>query len=531
MKKMFLAVSFVAATLSMYAQKADNMVIPRPQEVEYVWGYVTVPHTVALKDDFGLGEETTGYITSGLKDRYDISLDDSVHFVLNLSREPSLPEEGYRLNFTSRSIGLSAATESGIFYGMQTLFQMLDACGQYGYQSYTFNCQTIVDAPRFPWRAYMLDEARHFMGKEVVKNILDEMARLKMNVFHWHLVNDAGWRIESRKYPELTRVGSVRMDTEICGWKSGMTMGEPHGGFYTQEEIREIVEYARLRHIRIVPEISMPGHASAAIAAYPWLGITKEKIEVPVKFGKHYCSYDVIDPKVVRFLQDIILEVSELFDADLIHIGGDEVRFDQWEADRDLCAYKKKMGFNSFMDIQIDFTNRMSDFAAKNGITIMGWNELLGKNFHAGDNISFAETSTAVNEDVIIHFWVGDPNEVNRAAKQGNRIVNSNNEYTYIDYNYDALPLEKAYGFDPMPADLAPEYQSKILGLGCQMWTEWAATPQDVYIGTFPRIAAFAEDGWTEPAGKDYDSFIMRLKLLVPQWKAKGISVYPSPEL
>lgn len=517
--------------MSVHAQSAGDMVIPRPQNVTYGAGYVTVPPCVRIEDGFGMESGVRDYISERLDSEYGISDSDTSCFTIFVKRSEGLPKEGYNIVFTPISMILSSSSEAGVFYGFQTLFQMLSSCREYGYPEYTFNCQVIDDSPRFPWRAYMLDEARHFMGKETVKNLLDEMARLKMNVFHWHLTDDAGWRVEIRKYPKLTEIGSHRSDTQIGGWNSDMTAGKPHSGYYRQEDIKEILEYARIRQIKIVPEIEMPGHASAAIAAYPWLGITKEKIEVPVRFGKHYCAYDVIDPRVKRFLHDVIIEVAELFETDVVHIGGDEVRFDQWEADRDLREYKEKKGFNSYMDIQIEFTNGIADFAGENGIKIMGWNEILGKNLHAYDNISFAETSTSVSDNVIVHFWLGDSEEIIKAAVSGNKIVNSTNVYTYIDYNYETIPLEKAYEFDPVPSGLPEEYVGNILGLGCQMWTEWASRPQDVYIGTFPRIAAYAEDGWTDTGRKDYDNFLMRLKLLVPIWQRCGLNVFMTEEM
>ena len=527
MRKIEFIVIFILTAFTLSAQSAYDVVVPRPASVTLGAGNITITDKVKLTDNFGLSSSSKLYFVSELGSKYDIHAVGGyapVEFVLD--KVDSLPAEGYRLEFTAVSVLLSASSETGIFYGFQTLFQMLNACRQFGYNTWTFNCQTICDSPRFPWRAYMLDEARHFMGKETVLKILDEMASLKMNVFHWHLTDDAGWRVEIKKYPLLTQVGGFRKDTQIGGFQSDMTSGRPHGGFYTQDEIREILEYARVRHIKVVPEIEMPGHASAAIAAYPYLGITKEKIEVPVRFGKHYCAFDVIDPDVLDFLHNVLLEVRDLFGADVIHIGGDEVRFNQWEADKELSAYKRKKGFTSYMDIQIEFTNGIADFAEKNGFKIMGWSEILGKNLHEDDNISFAETSTSVADNVIVQFWKGDPAEINRAAMNGNKVVNSSSEYTYINFGHDFIPLEKAYGFEPVPADLAPEYRQNIIGLGCQMWTEWASLPQDVFLGTFPRIAAFAETGWTDLSDKDFGSFTKRMKLLVPKWHAKGIDVF-----
>ena len=270
---------------------------------------------------------------------------------------------------------------------------------------------------RFSWRSFMLDEARFFKGEEEVCRLLDVMAQLKMNVFHWHLTDDQGWRIEIKKYPLLTKIGSKRRDSQSGGFNSEIYIGEPHEGFYTQEQIKRILAYAKERHIKVVPEIEMPGHASAAIASYPWLGSSDEKIEVPVRFGKLYSVYNVIDPQVQTFLKEVVSEVLDLFQCDVIHVGGDEVRFNQWEANPMMVSYKKEKGFTSFMDIQIEFTNFMSRFIQEHGCSMMGWNEILGKNLHKDDHIAFADPSQKIASNVVVQFWKGELDEMRKAAE------------------------------------------------------------------------------------------------------------------
>lgn len=238
----------------------------------------------------------------------------------------ALGREGYQLESDANGVVIRAPEAAGLFYGGQTLRQLLPLKGDAIVPGVK-----ISDRPRFERRAFMLDEGRYFKGEDVVKSLLDQMAALKMNVFHWHLVDDQGWRIEIKKYPKLTTVGSKRKETQIGGWNSKVYDGVPHEGFYTQEQIRDIVAYAADRQITIVPEIEMPGHASSAVAAYPELGTKREPIEVPTKFGKHYNCFNAADENVCRMLNEILNEVVALFPGEVIHIGGDEVKFEHWK--------------------------------------------------------------------------------------------------------------------------------------------------------------------------------------------------------
>jgi len=352
------------------------------------------------------------------------------------------------------------------------------------------------------------------------------MALLKMNKFHWHLVDDAGWRIEIKKYPLLTTTGAFRADSEIETWESGKTSGEAHGGFYTQEQIKDIVAYAAQRHITVIPEIEMPGHSSAAIAAYTWLGTAGVDIDVPVKFGRLYDNYDVTKPEVVQFIKDVLLEVFELFPAKVIHIGGDEVGYKVWQESAHVKKYMQAHGINTPADLQIDFTNKISKFIEQHGRRMMGWNEILGKNIHKSfvDKEHDKEAKTELAKNVVVHFWKGDLALAREAAQKGYGIVNSLHTFTYLDYNYKKLSLEKSYSFNPIPEGLEKKYHKNIYGLGTQMWSEWTPTYQDVEYQTFPRIASFAETGWTHQENKDFPAFKAALKKFQKHWDSLGIN-------
>lgn len=511
------------------SQSFESVILPKPTSVKKTHGEYKLPEELQIYAP--KNEMESSYFIEELKDLNKgvaTIIHDKSKGNLNLSVNPSLVKsnEGYRLTVSPKKIDIIGHDDAGVFYGLQSLLQLIYAAEETG----AIPAQEVNDAPTFAWRAYMIDEGRYFKGEKEVYQILDEMAALKLNTMHWHLTEDGGWRIEIKKYPKLTEIGSKRWDTEINGWGSGKTMGKPHSGFYTQEDIKRILRYAKQRHIKVIPEIEMPGHASAAIASYPWLGSSDEVIEVPVKFGKLYPTFNVANPKVQEFLKDVIDEVVELFGADVIHIGGDEVRFDHWEKNEDINALKEAKGFTSYMDVQIDFSNMMSRYIQSKGARMMGWNEILGKSLHADDNISFADPSQKIADNVIVHYWKGDPEEIVKAVKNGYDIVNSHHQYTYLDYSYKSIPLERSYNFRPISPNMPEEYKHKVIGIGCQMWSEWTPTPEDIKRLTYPRIAAYAEVGWTDQDAKDYESFLKRLNYFTNRWEKKGINYQPLDE-
>tara|TARA_R110001592_G_scaffold163037_1_gene396741 strand:- start:19117 stop:20778 length:1662 start_codon:yes stop_codon:yes gene_type:complete len=464
------------------------------------------------------------------KSSFQTNVGQSTNASISFYEEASLDPEAYELNVSVNKIKISASDEAGYFYAVQTLKQLLSVETSEGNneKAYLIPSVLIKDNPRFKWRAFMLDEARYFKGEEFVKQMLDQMALLKMNTFHWHLIDDAGWRIEIKKYPLLTEVGAYRADTEIGTWKSGKTSGEPHSGFYTQEQLKNIVAHAKERNINVVPEFEMPGHASAAIAAYTWLGTAGKDIDVPVKFGRLYDNYDVTKPEVITFIKDVLQEIFAIFPSKVIHIGGDEVGYEVWGKSKSVQKYMKENNINTPADLQINFTNNVSKYMEENNRRMMGWNEILGKNIHAdfGEKKDDKEAETKLAKNTIVQFWKGDLQLLSDAAKEGYSIVNSYAQFTYLDFKHEKTSLEKAYSFNPIPDGLDEKYHDNIYGLGCQMWSEWTPTTPDVERQVFPRIAAFAEVGWTSLENKDYDSFKIALKKMQKHWEELGINYF-----
>ena len=508
---------FLVLTILLSNNIIAQTIIPKPNEISFEKGNFILNSKTSIYSTAETAKvalmiqkffNTTNGLNLKIKNSTKIKKN-SIHLKL----DTQLKKEAYTLTVSKNRIEITGGTTAGLFYGFQSIRQLIT-------NSNNIPLVKISDAPRFHWRAYMLDEARYFHGEKFVKQLLDQMALLKMNVFHWHLTDDAGWRIEIKKYPKLTEIGSKRKDTEIGTWKSGKTSGKPHSGFYTQKQIKNIVAYAAERNITIVPEFEMPGHSSAAIAAYPWLGTSGNKIEVPVKFGRHYDNYDITKPEVIQFVKDVLVEIFELFPSEVIHIGGDEVGYKVWEDSEHVQNYMKEKGLNTPADLQIYFTNTISKFIEKNGRRMMGWNEIMGKNIHKGfeEKKDDKEAETSLAKNVVIHFWKGNLDLATEAAEKGYGIVNSLHSNTYLDYGYKSISLKKAYSFNPIPKGLDAKYHKNIYGLGCQMWSEWTPTYKEIEYQTFPRIAAFAEVGWTNTSSKDYESFKLALKKLQQHW-------------
>lgn len=497
-----------------YAQQVTVPIIPYPNHVEVKKGAV----------DFSNGYQLSG--NSSQLEIFTKTMDDAGIAAGNSKKGirvrlvmegKDLKHEGYKLTIGKGAVEIKAANEQGVFYGMQSLKQLL-------LKDKVVPCMYIEDAPAFKWRSFMLDEARYFHGKETVKKLLDDMALLKMNRFHWHLTNDGGWRIEIKAYPLLTEIGSKRDSTQINDqgkkWKSELYDGVPHGGFYTQQEIKEIIAYAAERHIAIIPEISMPGHTSAAIAAYPFIGVTKQAIKVPVKFGVEKTVMDVTDQRAIDFFRQVLKEVAQLFPSEFIHIGGDEVKFDQWKESPAVQEYMSKNGVKNLYDLQVHFTNGISQYVADSlNKRIIGWNEILGKNVHEWSQDDNANATLAKN--AIIQFWKGAAKDLLYGIEKGYEVINSDHSNTYLNYTYKEIDLKKSYNFYPIPEGLSKDQQKLVIGLGTQMWTEWAPTIKEVDYHVYPRIAAYAETGWTKLATKDFNRFDKSLQNLINYWKSK----------
>src|SRR5690554_6313765 len=345
---------------------------------------------------------------------------------INASLMYEIGDEGYQLSVHKGGFVIEGTRSKGVFYGIQTLRQLLpvdfETAGNLR-DEISVPCLEITDFPRFKWRAFMLDESRHFKGVEVVKHLLDQMASLKMNVFHWHLTDDQGWRLEIKKYPNLTQTGGFRKDTQVSR-NSDERVGEPHGGYYSQEQVKELIAYASERHIEIIPEIEMPGHASAAIASYPWLGVLGVT-EVPEYFGKLDDSFNVADPRVYEFLKDVLSEVFELFPGKIVHIGGDEVNFETWKQSPKIQSFIVEQGLKSPADLQIYFTNHISQFIDEHDHRMMGWNEILGVNVHDWSENMDLKTEQELAKSAIVHFWKGDIELMMEAVSRGYDVVNS----------------------------------------------------------------------------------------------------------
>lgn len=446
-----------------------------------------------------------------------------------IKKDPALAargEEAYSIQSSPSGIILSAADARGIFYAGQSLVQMMPSvfhdrtadksAVRWNISETPFR---IMDYPRFSWRALMIDEARHFFGEKTIKQIIDQMALLKMNILHWHLTDDTGWRIEIKKYPRLTSIGSKRRESEIGTWNSGKSDGTPHEGFYTQEQIRDIVQYAARRNITIVPEIEMPGHASAAAVAYPFLSL-KTPGEVPTTFIVN-TAFDPTSEKTYAFLSDVLDEITALFPGRIIHIGGDEVRYDkQWKGVPEIEEFMKKNGMKSYADVQMHFTNRMSGIIAQKGRRMMGWNEIYG---HDVNGDGGGKAGAKLDTNAVIQFWKGNTGLAKNAIRDGHDVINSLHTSTYLDYSYGSIPLQKAYGFEPVFPGLEEQYQSRVKGLGAQVWTEWISTPERLHYQAFPRACAFAEVGWTPAGKKDFPDFKKRLKAYSERMDLMGI--------
>lgn len=524
--KLFCKSLLLCITFNLFSATEPAM-IPKPQEMEVGSGTFKINKSITISADKSFSKEAR-FLAKILKQTANVKISFNKKGSINFSKVSSklIKDEGYSLTISPKNINIKASSKAGAFYAVQTILQMLPAevsANKKVTLPLTLPIVKIKDYPRFAWRAFMLDEARHFKGEKEVKKLLDQMAQLKMNVFHWHLTDDQGWRIEIKKYPKLTTIGSKRKDTQRGGWGNAKRAGEPHEGFYTQKQIREIVNYAAARHITIVPEIGMPGHASAAVAAYPELGTARREIEVPVVFGKMYDTYNAADEKVYKILSDILDEVCGLFPSKVIHVGGDEVRFDQWKQSDEVKAMMKREGLKTMADVQIYFTNRMSKIIEKKGRRMMGWNEIMGDDLHGFLRGGQTGSAATLSKDAVIHFWKGSADLATKAIKKGHDVINSWHSYTYLDYGYGSISLGKAYNFDPIIPGLESQYHSAIKGFGCQMWGEWIPTVERMEYQVYPRIAAYAEVGWTELENKSWPAFKKSMIKQEKKWDLVGI--------
>jgi hexosaminidase len=416
----------------------------------------------------------------------------------------SFGPEGYLLEIGPSRIVLSAPRSAGLFYARQTLRQLMEATGG------ILPCLRIEDAPRFPWRGFMLDEARHFQGPAVVRSLLDAMAGLKMNVFHWHLTDDQGWRIEIRRHPRLTEVGSARPGTRLR-FLGASHDGIPHAGFYTQEQIRDIVAYAAERHIAVVPEIEMPGHCLSALAAYPDLGCTRGPYAVATGPGISRDVACVGRESTASFFQDVLEEVMACFPGELVHIGGDETPRDRWRRCPDCLRLAREAGVGPG-DVQVLFTNRMASFLRERGRRAVGWDEIL---------------APGLGPEAVAQHWRPGTRRIVEAVRAGRDVVLSPFLDLYLDHSYDLTPLARTWRFPAsLPGCSGPEARH-VLGIEAPLWSEFVGSPGRLGYQAFPRLLACAERAWTKAAMGDYVDFRRRVEGFLPRLAALGISCAP----
>ncbi len=496
-------------------------ILPKPDSVKDLKFEISIegPTPVYIPKKSGLDKEYVTVVLNevGIRPTFVKNKKKAVIIFKRDQLENKTQQGGYTLfageQNRENKIVISARTRDGFLHGLQTLRQITTKSDN---GSVVKAC-VVYDAPAFPWRSFMLDESRHFHGTETVKKILDEVARLKMNVFHWHLVDDPGWRIEIKKYPRLTELGSKRDYSNAHLTSAKWDSLYPNKKmFYTQEELKEVVRYADDRGITIIPEIEVPGHASASIFAYPWLGSSSTKLH-PV-YGD---LYNITDPKVRQFIFDVLDEVLSIFPSRIVHIGGDEANYSHWENSKQIVSFMKENNIPTFSDLQVWGINRISRYLASKGARMIGWNEITGDNIREEAHIK-ASTSERLAPGTIIQFWDGSVTLINKAIEKGYDVVNSNRHFTYLDYPYSTIPLSKAYSFNPIPDGLTRDDQLKILGLGCQMWGEFTPNTDRLYFQIFPRLAAYAECGWTPARKKVYTDFRNRLKPIEAIWTEKG---------
>ncbi|WP_353480598.1 family 20 glycosylhydrolase [Haliscomenobacter sp.] len=496
-------------------------IIPLPQQITAKSGQFVVSSQTNIR--FDLGNENVGLAASYFNQWLNSYAGYSLAFgkaekntiILELSPNVQLAE-GYSLQITPDQIKIQAWQPAGLFYGIQSLIQLFPvrATGQS-----SLPCVDIQDQPAFGYRGVMLDVGRYFFGPEQVKSFIDMLARYKINRFHWHLTEDQGWRIEIKKYPKLQEISAWRNETLVGKLSNDAPKkfdGQKHGGFYTQEEVKDIVEYARQRFITIIPEIEMPGHAQAAIAAYPELGCTDQKLGVATYWG---VSKNVFCPNeaTFKFLEDVLSEVIPLFPSPYIHIGGDECPKDQWKTNAVAQEIIKREKLKDEHELQSYFIRRIEKYLNQHGKQIIGWDEIL-------------EGGLAPNATVM--SWRGTEGGI-EAAKQNHTVIMTPTSYCYIDYYQSLhpdeplaiggyLPLKKVYSYNPIPKELNAEQAKYILGAQANLWTEYIKEPSKLQYMANPRVQALAEVTWSGEAQKNFPDFVNRLLTHQQVWKREG---------
>ena len=524
------------------ADLSSSAIIPAPQNITvHEGGFVLTAKTHIVADAASLttGEclaarlrLSTGYpleVVSTPPGMGDIVL-------TTVESEGNLGDEGYALDVRSEGVVIHSMQPTGAFYGVQSLLQLFPpqvlSTSKIDGVSWILPNVSIQDKPRFQWRGMMLDSGRYFFPKSEILRLLDSMALLKLNIFHWHLTDDQGWRIEIKKYPKLTEVGAWRESSPLYGDRKSSD-GKRYGGFYTQKEIREIVNYAAARHITIVPEIEMPGHAAAAITSYPELGNTDVVDYSPRVMTSWGVKPYTFAPKeeTFRFLADVLTEVCDLFPSVYIHVGGDEAPKTQWMQSPFAQSVIRREKLADEDELQSWFIRRIGAFLETKGRRLIGWDEI--------QEGGLPKTATMM-------VW-RDAKWARHALSLGNDIIMASTSHTYFDYyqnkpsselakglNYEAiggfLPLETVYSYNPSFVADTPDQEQHILGTQGQLWTEYIQNCWKLEYMMFPRIAALAEIAWTPQEARNFDDFQMRLNQLYLRLDVLGISYYRDNE-
>ena len=531
MRKLILTCA--ALVVACVAMAAECVIVPRPASYEPQKGkFVLSPKTVVYVADKSLVRPATmfcSYVASEKGLNLSVVENMPKSGAIALSVDKSLAEEEYTLEITNSGVVIKGGSEKAVFYGLQSLRQVV--FHSKGGKKVKVECITVKDKPHFAYRGGMLDVCRHIFSVEDVKKWIDILAMHKINRFHWHLTEDQGWRIEIKKYPELTKVGSVRKETVVGRYSRKIEPkydGKPYGGYFTQEQVRDIVRYATERYIEVVPEIDMPGHMVAALATYPELGCTKGPYEVRKKWG---IAEDVLcagRESTFEFIEGVLDEIVALFPSKYIHIGGDECPKVRWQACPDCQKRIADEGLKGEHELQSYFMKRVENYlATKHGRRIIGWDEIL---------------EGGVSKTATVMAWRGAKRGI-LAAKLGNKVVMTPTHYCYLDYaqtsNREAngepisgggngkrpLTLRKAYSFDPYD-QLNEEERKCITGVQGNLWTEYVADFDHAQRMTLPRIAAIAEVGWSY-GNKDYDDFARRMHLLRKLYDKCGYKYAP----
>jgi hexosaminidase len=515
----------------------DPAVIPLPQKIARHDGVFQLAADTRIFVDSG-SRATANFLTERLRKSTGYPLKISVEYfggaaisggilLTTKNANTNLGPEGYALTVASNSVVIRAPAQAGLFYGVQTLFQLLPpeifSSNLVSTVAWQIPCVQIEDWPRFKWRGFMLDVSRHFFNKSEVETMLDAMALHKLNMFHWHLTDDHGWRIEIKKYPKLTEAGAWRTGVGFAFDPKSTTaygMDGRYGGFYTQDDIRDVVTYAAARHITIVPEIEMPGHSTAALSAYPQFSCTGGPFAPSVTAGIFNGIYDPAKEETFLFLADVLAEVAQLFPGQYIHIGGDEVPKETWKNSPDCQALMKREGLKNEEELQSWFIRRIEKIVNAHGHSMIGWSEIL---------------QGGLPQNAAVMDWIGGAKE---AASAGHDVVMTPTAYCYFDFYQSSnhitepkaatwggpLTLDKMYAFEPMYTNVPPELQSHILGAQGNLWTEQIPNLQHAEYMTFPRACALAEVTWSAKDARNWDDFIRRLQIHFHRLDELGIN-------